>query len=162
MIPSTPRVVDQDGEHCQLVWEHVFLTYTIGPATDQNIASLVKNLERFFAGLLANRRGAFVLITRSSTRPPDSAARRQVQQVIERHVEKLAGIAVVIESSGFVNAIIRTVASSLFLIAPKTLPLKFFSTYPECASWVAERTGESATALCDLMQFAKRTVEDQR
>jgi len=159
MTAYAPRIVEQDSEHCQVVLQNVFLTYTIGPATDGNIAALVDQLERFFAGLPANQKGAFVLVTRSSTRPPNSAARRRVQQVIEHHVEQLAGIAVVIESTGFANAIIRTVASSLFLIAPKKLPLKFFSNTVECVAWVTERTGVSALALQELVRFAKQTVD---
>jgi hypothetical protein len=159
MALLTPiRVVSKGQDHCQLIQGNVFLTYTTGPARDEHIGALVMGLDKFFGELPAAEKGAYVLITRGSARPPEGSARRKVQDAFNRHSRRLSAGAIVIETSGFTGAILRTVASTLFVLSQRGFPVKFFATRAECLPWISETTGQNSVQLAGLIEHAQMLV----
>lgn len=155
---SSPRVVDGDAKHCQIVHRNLFLTYTVGPATGANIESLVRNFDAFAAS--SPRPVGFVLVTKASTRPPEAEHRRAVQNLMNRNAEKIACVAMCIEASGFSGSIIRSVAAAIFVLPNPGYPVKFFSNPEEAAGWVAERAGGSPADLKGMLDVAARHLRE--
>jgi hypothetical protein len=157
-MPHAGRIVAQDGDHCQLVLNHLFLTYTVGPATRAKIASMVANLDEFFGGLSADARGAYILVTRATAKPPEAESRAAVERAFDRHRQQLAAVAIVVEVPGFGGAALRAVASTLFLLSSAQLPVKFFAHAAECISWVSTTADASADDVRALLKQAAGLV----
>jgi hypothetical protein len=158
MPPQSPvRVVSKSKDHCQLVQANVFLTYTTGPA-DAHIPALVDGLDKFFAELPAPMNGAYILVTRGTARPPEGEARRMVEEVFARHSRRLSAAAIVVEASGFTGAVLRTVASTLFLLSQRGFPARFFALRAECVPWVSKATGMPEAQLLGLFEHARVLV----
>jgi hypothetical protein len=151
----SPNIVDQDADHCQVVWRNLFVTYTVGPATEHNIIRLCSNLRAFFAG---TERAGFALITNDTTRPPDVASRRKVVEVFRQHQARLAGVAICIEAVGFTSAILRAVTSALFVLEQHGLPVKFFGSTNDAGPWLASTTGLPLREVLYAFKFARNTV----
>lgn len=156
---SGVAIADRDANHCQLILGNIFLTYTVGVASDANINSLVTNLERFLNLLPARTKGGYVLVTTKTTRPPEGQARKLVEEVFARHSAKLGAVAIVVESTGFSSAILRAVASSLFLLSQRNLPVKFFSQYADAVPWICDSTAARSEDLERLLRRARELVK---
>lgn len=152
-VTPTCQTMDRDADHCQLVLGNIFLTYSVGMATSRNIESMVANLEVFFAQL-GGRRGVYVLVTKGTARPPPASTRAVVARVISEHAHQLAALAVVIEVPGFSGAALRAVASTLFLLAQRKVPVKFFGEAAEAGEWVAEKAGAPGDSMERLLAQA--------
>jgi hypothetical protein len=146
--------MDRDADHCQLVLNNIFLTYSVGVATRPNIESMVSNLEKFFSQLEAGKQGVYVLVTKGTARPPPQHTRALVARVFSEHAQKLAAVAVVIEVPGFSGAALRVVASTLFVLAQRRLPVKFFGEAAASGAWVAEKAGAPPDSMDRLLQQA--------
>ncbi len=152
------RVVERDREHCQLVLGNLFLTLSAGVVTAENVASMVTNLDAFFARLGKGRQGAFVLVTQGTAKPPPAPSRAAIQRVFAKHAHQLAAVAIVIEVTGFSAAALRAVASTLFVLAQRQLPVKFFAEASACVDWVSLEAEAPAGSLVRLLAQAKSLV----
>jgi hypothetical protein len=152
------RAVDRDADHCQLVLGNIFLTYSVGLATTRNIESMVQNLEQFFSQLEPGRRGVYVLVTKGTARPPPASTRAVVARVFSEHSHQLAALAVVIEVPGFSGAALRAVASTLFVLAQRKVPVKFFGEGAASAEWVSEKAGAPRDSMERLLAQAHSIV----
>ena len=155
---SPIRVVSKSADHCQLILANVFLTYTTGPATDEHISALVVGLDKFFAELPAATNGAYILVTRGTARPPEGSSRQKVEEAFARHSRRLCAAAIVVEASGFSGAVLRTVASTLFLLSQRGFPARFFALRAECVPWISKATGLPETQLLGLFDHARVLV----
>lgn len=157
-LPFAWRELDRDAEHCQLLLDRIYLTYSVGSATRENIASLVEKLQTFFRGLPAGQRGVFVLVTKGTARPPAAESRDAVVRVLKQHADKLDAIAIVIGVPGFAGAALRAVASTLFVLSLPNLHVKFFGSTAECATWVARRANDNVERVSALFTHAEQLV----
>lgn len=151
-LATQPEIVDADDLHCQLTHRGLFLTYTVGPASEANIRSLVANFDRFARQSMEPV--AFMLATKASSRPPEAEQRRMVQDVMNRHAKKIACVAMCIEAGGFTGSIIRSVAAAIFVLPNPGYPVKFFSSPTEATAWVARAIGITANEVQSTVQFA--------
>lgn len=149
MLDSTPfaasdvEVYDRDDLHAQLAWRRLYVCYTVGPATPANIDSLVRNFRKF--AIRTTGPIGFALLTRQTTKPPDGEARKKVQDCFATFRDRLQCVAICIEADGFTGAIIRSVASSLFVLSQPGLNVKFFSKTADSIPWVAEALSLEST-----------------
>jgi hypothetical protein len=148
------RTMDRDADHCQLVLGNIFLTYSVGTATQRNIESMVKNLELFFSQLQEGDRGVYVLVTKGTAKPPPASTRAVVARVFSEHAQKLAALAVVIEVPGFAGAALRAVASTLFVLAQRKVPVRFFGEGAASAAWVSEKADAPPDSMDRLLKQA--------
>jgi len=138
--PSTDvHVWDEDAQHAQVSRERLFLLHTAGPATTENIQSLVRNFDRF-ARETPGPLG-FVLQAVNSTRPPQESDRGAVIEMMRRHAQQLGAVALCMSSSGFAAAAQRSVVSAVFLLSNPGYPAKVFGDLTAGLVWTANRIG---------------------
>lgn len=131
------RIWDRDLDHVQASNGPVFYTYTRGTARSENIRSMVKNLDRF----AAENPGKFSYLfhVTSGAKPPSGDDRSETTAAFNRHAERLNGVAVVIEASGFSGSVLRSAVTMVFSFYRKGFELKTFEDLASAASWLAAK-----------------------
>ena len=89
---------------------------------------------------------AFVCVVQEGTPDPDEDVRKASSEMIAGHGASLAGVACVIEGSGFRAAITRTVLTGIVLLARAPAPTKFFENVQGAATWLGTRIGKERVA----------------
>ena len=87
---------------------------------------------------------AFLCVVEPHADPPDETERAASTHMISSQGENLAGVACVIEGSGFRAAITRTVLSGMVFMIRTPAPIKLFDGVRIAAPWLARCVGYSA------------------
>ena len=96
----------------------------------------------------------FLCVVETTSKPPDEELRRESAAMIQEHLTSLKGIACVVEGTGFVNAVARSVLAAMAqLLGPRKVPLTVVGTVDSATAWMAPRVGASSAA--DLARGAE-------
>lgn len=157
-MSALPRVVASDVTHCQVVYGPLFLLYTVAEASTQNINKLVANFDAFASA--ADGPIGFVMITASSTRPPNGTDRAKLTKVWGKHSDKLQGLAVILRASGFVGSVLRSAAAAIFVIPNLGFPTKFYGEPEESVGWLSARVGVAPSLVRDALEYTLKQLAD--
>lgn len=94
--------------------------------------------------------------------PPGAEARLALSKMFQRVAGSVAASAVVFEGTGFRASLVRSVATSLTLIAKQPFPHRMFSSVEDAASWLSEElpaTNEGKATADDIVA-ASRMMRD--
>jgi len=81
---------------------------------------------------------AFLCVVEPQVKPPPDELRHASTLMVRGHGTKLKCIAVVIEASGFMGALTRSVLSGMSLLSGRQLAAQaFFATVPDAALWLS-------------------------
>lgn len=89
---------------------------------------------------------AFVCLIQEDTPDPDDDVRKASADMLAHHGTNLAGVACVIEGSGFRAAITRTVLTGIMMLTRNAAPIRFFDNIQGAATFLATRIGKDKVA----------------
>lgn len=79
----------------------------------------------------------FLVVVEESAEAPSKDARHSLAELLHAHAEQIAGGAMVFEGSGFRAAMVRSVATSMALLARTQFSFKVFPSVSRAAAWLA-------------------------
>lgn len=146
------EIVFRDDTHCQCVSGNLYVLYTLGEASSDNIQKLVTHFDLF----ATRARGdiACLIVTGAATSPPDGGDRKKVAAVMAKHKEKLKGLGIVLQAEGFKGSIIRSVAAGIFILPNPGYPTKFFAKPFDAVTWVTDQIGVTENHVRTCITFA--------
>jgi hypothetical protein len=105
-------------------------------------------------------RGGILSIIEENAPVPDEAMRRESAQQFKRMCTHVTGFACVIEATGFVGALQRSVLSSMGLLLPRGhCDVKFCAHVRIGAEWIAPRCeGVAIETLCSLVEDLRSSL----
>lgn len=155
-VRESLRVVN--GDHAtQVSWQNLYVCNATGPATPADIDGLVTRFDAF-ASRRHDRPIAFLLITQAKSLPPAASDRRLVIDLLAKHAGKLGGVGISLEGEGFTNAIIRSVASAVFLLPRTGYEVRFFSRPAESVAWLSRIAQREVEDVLQLLQAAQQPL----
>ena len=160
-LVTAARVLDCDEGHCQLAWRNIYICNTIARATSENISSLAAHFDAFAARTF-ERPIAFLLLTQASTSPPAASDRKRFTDVLAKHGSRIGGVGIGLAAEGFAGAVLRSVASAVFLLPRTRYEVRFFSKSSDAATWVARIGGCSASEVTQLIQLSNQEIATRR
>jgi hypothetical protein len=138
------RVLDhQPGEFVFSVWGNVLFFFWVAPATPKSIGRLAECTEPLYEqnpGGVSN-----VHVVDSSTGLPSPEVRELLIGLMRRRASRRACLAVVPIGAGFWASTLRSFATGIRLLAPRSFEMGIHTSLEEVADWLPgphfERTG---------------------
>lgn len=156
-VRTGSRIFDSDAGHCQIAWRSIYVCNTVAQATSANINSLVRHLDAF-ASRRHDRPIVFLLLTVPSTSPPSAPDRKRVVDMLSKHSDRIGGVGISLGAEGFSGAVIRSVASAIFLLPRTRYEVRFFTRPTESAGWVAKMAGVTPQEVLELIQLSQEAI----
>ena len=156
-VRAGSRIYDSDSGHCQVAWRSIYICNTIAQASSANINSLVRHLDTF-AARRHDRPIVFLLLTQAGTSPPAASDRKRVVDILSKHAERIGGVGISLGAEGFSGAVIRSVASAVFLLPRTRYEVRFFSRPAESAPWAAKLAGCFPQDVLELIRLAQEGI----
>jgi hypothetical protein len=105
-------------------------------------------------------RAAFLCVVEPHVKPPSDELRYASTLMVRGHGTKLKCIAVVIEASGFMGALTRSVLSGMSLLSGRQVAAQaFFATVHDAAQWLCQQLDLDPALLVDSASAHRSPVE---
>lgn len=154
------RIWDTDTGHIQVSEDRVYYTCSIGGASSQNIASLVHNVREFVRA--SDEPVAFILHVSGTARPPSGEDRRRATEAFNACAPRLAGVALVVDATGFSGALLRSALTMVFMIARKGFAARIFENITDATDWLGPLVDMEPKAILSLVRSAREQLERTR
>jgi hypothetical protein len=117
--------------------------------------------KKCLADVVARHKGhsAFVCVVESTSEPPDDDIRKASSAMISAHEKNLKCVALVIEGSGFRNAITRTVMSGIVMLIRTPAPIRFFDTPTSASAWVGSLLPSARAQLVEEIESLRLVLD---
>jgi hypothetical protein len=138
------KVLDhQPGQFVFTVWGNVLFFFWVTPATPESVGRLASCTEPLYE---QNPKGlSNVHVVESSTGLPSPEVRELLVGLMRRRASRRACLAVVPAGAGFWASTLRSFATGIRLMAPRSFEMGIHSSLEEVADWLPgphfERTG---------------------
>jgi hypothetical protein len=106
-------------------------------------------------------KSAFVCVVEPTSEPPDDDIRKASSSMITSHEKNLKCVALVIEGTGFRNAITRTVMSGIVMLIRTPAPIKFFDTPKSASVWVGAQLPHARDQLIEVIEGVRAELDKQ-
>lgn len=93
---------------------------------------------------LAVRERIALLVIIDEQPVPDSATRRGIAELLQRHAREAIAIAQVVRGAGFMAATVRAVLASIAMVVRPPYPMRVFAAHDDAILWL-ERQGAHMT-----------------
>ena len=151
---STRRVWDLDADHIQVSEGRVFYTFSSGAATHANMKSMIRNVHDFVHA--SDLPVGYVLHLSSNARPPISQDRDRATAMFNACGTRLAGVALVVDASGFTGALLRGASNAVFIMQRRAFTPRVFESIQDAADWLAPKVNMLPA---QVVMLARRTRE---
>lgn len=134
------RMLAIDRHHCLAVYRHL----NIQCWDETHVDAVQDNIERL-GTLLEQSTGAIacLVVLEPDASPPDSNARRKLDELAELLMSRSTCLAYVYQGSGFRAAAIRGVMVALTLLGRRRVPTRIFATIPPALAFMTEHLSDT-------------------
>lgn len=139
------RLVERGKGYAILASPRMFITMHDGPP---DMASVMAEARYARTSLgHAPRSVGCMVILRSATTPPPEEVRAAIPALLDDIAKASAGLAMVIEGTGFRGAALRAVFSGFLLIKRMPYPTSVFGGVTEALGWLCPQVGLDAASM---------------
>lgn len=153
---SPMKVWALDHNHIQASEGRVFYTWSGGQASPENIRSMVDNLLEYVEGNQPPL--GYVLHLAQNARPPASEDRVRATSAFNQCAGRLAGIAIVLEATGFASALLRGAINAVFFIQRQGFTPRVFDSIQSAADWLGPKTHTLPANIVALARHAREKM----
>lgn len=154
---SPPKVWAVDRDHIQASEQRIFYTWSCGQASPENMRSMVSNLMAFVEATPAPL--GYVLHLASSARPPTSEDRIRATNAFNECGPRLAGVAIVLDATGFASALLRGAVNAVFFIQRQGFTPRIFDSIQAAADWLGPKTRTLPANIVALARHAREQMK---
>ena len=128
-----------------------------GPASSENIASLVHNLRAVIQA--SHAPVGFMLEVTDTAQPPSTGDRSRIMELFNEVAPRLAGVALVVHAAGFSGAMLRSVFTMVFMMGRRGFEARIFSQLDAAATWLGPRIDLEPSDIVSLGRHSRERVE---
>jgi hypothetical protein len=138
---SEPVVAYSDAAHVTGTFANVVISFSLAEPSRAYLDNWGATSKR----LLVNYDHiAAMNVIDSTAKPPSDAIRVEINQLIANLSNKIVGIAIVVEGSGFVAAAKRSAMSMVTLMSRPPYPIRIFGDVTDAAAWLVSQLRQSS------------------
>jgi hypothetical protein len=139
MLLEPPRIYESTVDHAVGTYRQMVMTTWRCRVTPEAVLSVRRRSEASFA---SDAKGiVFLVVVEESAQSPSKDARQSLAELLRAHSEQIAGGAMIFEGSGFRAAAVRSVATSMAILARTEYAFKVFPSVENAAIWLGPLSG---------------------